>query len=91
MDERKAYWFEQPYMPRMKNIAVAPVILEDGRLSFCVPGDDGPPWSGVWNLTGKIVLDGDDYIYESIGHLVGWCFFRGEMEVAGCIRYRMGF
>ena len=61
MDERKAYWFEQPYMPRMKNIAVAPVILEDGRLSFCVPGDDGPPWSGVWNLTGKAVLDGDDY------------------------------
>ena len=61
----------------MKNIAVAPVILEDGRLSFCVTGDDGPPWSGVWNLTGKIVLDGDDYIYESIGHLVGWCFFRG--------------
>ena len=47
--------------------------------------------SGVWNLTGKIVLDGDDYIYESIGHLVGWCFFRGEMEVAGCIWYRMGF
>ena len=32
MDERKAYWFEQPYMPQMKNIAVAPVILEDGRL-----------------------------------------------------------
>ena len=28
MDEKKAYWFEQPYMPRMKNIAVAPVILE---------------------------------------------------------------
>ncbi len=45
MDERKAYWFEQPYMPRMKNIAVAPVILEDGRLSFCVPGDDGLSWS----------------------------------------------
>ena len=66
----------------MKNIAVAPVILEDGRLSFCVPGDDGPPWSGVWNLTGKIVLGGDDYIYESIGHLVGWCFFRGEMGAA---------
>ena len=82
MDVKKAYWFEQPYMPRMKNIAVAPVILEDGRLAFCVPGDDGPPWSGVWNLTGKIVLDGDDYNYESIGHLVGWSFFRGEMEVA---------
>ena len=39
MDEKKAYWFEQSYMPRMKNIAVAPFILEDGRLSFCVPGD----------------------------------------------------
>ena len=73
----------------MKNIAVAPVILEDGRLSFCVTGDDGPPWSGVWNLTGKIVLDGDDYIYESIGHLVGWCFFRGkwrwrDVSCVGC-------
>lgn len=30
MDEKKAYWFEQPYMPQMKNIAVAPVILEGG-------------------------------------------------------------
>ena len=44
MDEKKAYWFEQPYMLRMKNIAVAPVILEDGRLSFCVPGGW---WSSV--------------------------------------------
>ena len=43
MDEKKAYWFEQPYMPQMKNIAVAPVILENGRLFFCVPGDGGPP------------------------------------------------
>ena len=68
MDEKKAYWFEQPYMPRMKNIAVAPVILEDGRLSFCVPGDDGPPWSGVWNLTGKAVLDGDDYFVSDNIH-----------------------
>ena len=39
MDEKKSYWFEQPYMPRMKNIAVASYILEDGRLSFYVPGD----------------------------------------------------
>ena len=62
----------------MKNIAVAPVILEDGRLSFCVPGDDGPPWSGVWNLTGKIVLDGDDYIYESICHWLAGAFFVGK-------------
>ena len=56
MDEKKAYWFEQPYMPRMKNIAVAPVILEDGRLSFCVPGDDGPPWSGVWKAIQENIL-----------------------------------
>ena len=56
MDEKKSYWFEQPYMPRMKNIAVAPYILEDGRLSFYVPGDD-PPWSGVWNLTGNVSMD----------------------------------
>ncbi len=61
MDERKAYFGLNSIYARMKNIAVAPVILEDGRLSFCVPGDDGPPWSGVWNLTGKVVLDGDDY------------------------------
>ena len=60
MNQKKAYWFEQPYIPRMKNIAVAPLIQEDGRLSICVPGDD-PPWSGVWNLTGKVILDGDDY------------------------------
>ena len=60
MDIKKAYWFEQPYMPQMKNIAVAPYIQEDGRLSICVPGDD-PPWSGVWNLTGKVILDRDDY------------------------------
>ena len=33
----------------------------------------------------------DDYIYEGISHLVGWCFFRGEMEVAGCILCRMLF
>ena len=60
MNQKKAYWFEQPYMPRMKNIAVAPLIQEDGRLSICVPGDD-PSWSWIWNLTGKVILDGDDY------------------------------
>lgn len=88
MDERKSYWFEQPYMPRMKNIAVAPVILEDGRLSFCVSGDGGPPWSGVWNLTGKAVLDGDDYFYEGISQLAG-AFFVGkwrwrDVSCVGC-------
>ncbi len=72
---------------------MAPVILEDGRLSFCVPGDDGPPWSGVWNLTGKAVLDGDDYIYEGISHLVGWCFFSWGNGGGGMylIWYRDGF
>ena len=59
MNQKKAYWFEQPYVPRMKNVAVAPLIQEDGRLSICVPGDD-PPWSGIWNLTGEVVLDGYD-------------------------------
>ena len=59
MNQRKVYWFHQPYMPGMKNIAVAPYIREDGRLSFCVPGDD-PMWSGIWNLTGSVILDGED-------------------------------
>ena len=40
----------------MKNVAVAPVILEDGRLSFRVPGDDGPPWSGVWKAIQENIL-----------------------------------
>ena len=56
MDQKKASWFEQPYMPQMKNVAVAPVILEDGRLSFRVPGDDGPPWSGVWKAIQENIL-----------------------------------
>lgn len=58
----------------MKNIAVAPVILEDGRLSFCVPGMMVSVVRGVepdW----KDCFGRDDYIYESISHLVGWCFF----------------
>ncbi len=71
MDERKAYWFEQPYMPRMKNIAVAPVILEDGRLSFCVPGDDGPPWSGVWNLTLFWKMEGCPSVFRGMMVLRG--------------------
>ena len=89
MDERKAYWFEQPYMPRMKNIAVAPVILEDGRLSFCVPGDDGPPWSGVWNLTGKAVLDGDDYFeFQCDDEVMHWILIHsGGKPASG---YHMG-
>ncbi len=39
--------------------------------------------------TGTIVTRGG--MTYSIGHSVGWCFFRGEMEVAGCILCRMLF
>lgn len=39
---------------------MTPYIQKDGRLSICISGDD-PLWSGVWNLTGKIILDEDDY------------------------------
>lgn len=39
MNQKKAYWFEQPYMPRMKNIAVALVIL-DGDDYFEFQCDD---------------------------------------------------
>jgi len=96
MDEKKSYWFEQPYMPRMKNIAVAPVILEDGRLSFCVPGDGGPPWSGVWNLTGKVVLNRDDYfefqcddevMHRRGGSFMHWILLHSDGKPAG--GYRM--
>ena len=61
MNRGKAYWFEQPYLAGAKNIAVSPFIdTSDGKLCFCVPGDD-PPWSGMWHLTGNVTLDGDDY------------------------------
>ena len=61
MDSRKAYWFAQPYMPEILNIAVQPIIdPRDGRLCFSVPGD-GPPWGGIWGLVGKVVKDEGDY------------------------------
>jgi hypothetical protein len=61
MDHRKVYWFDQPYFPGALNVAVSPIIdPRDGRLCFMVPGD-GPPWSGIWCLTGKVIKDGDDY------------------------------
>ena len=38
MDYRKAYWFEQPHMPGMFNVAVQPIVdPRDGRLHFAVP------------------------------------------------------
>ena len=38
MDYRKAYWFEQPHMPGMFNVAVQPIVdPRDGRLHFVVP------------------------------------------------------
>lgn len=56
MDYRKAYWFEQPHMPGMFNVAVQPIVdPRDGRLHFAVPD------SGIWALTGKVVKDTGDY------------------------------
>ena len=56
MDYRKAYWFEQPLMPGMFNVAVQPIVdPRDGRLHFAVPD------SGIWALTGKVIKDTGDY------------------------------
>lgn len=56
MDYRKAYWFEQPHMPGMFNVAVQPIVdPRDGRLHFAVPD------SGIWALTGKVIKNTGDY------------------------------
>lgn len=56
MDNRKAYWFEQPHMPGIFNVAVQPIVdPRDGRLHFAVPD------SGIWALTGKVIKDTGDY------------------------------
>lgn len=56
MDDRKAYWFEQPHMPGMFNVAVQPIVdPRDGRLHFAVPA------SGIWALNGKVIKDTGDY------------------------------
>ena len=55
MERGKVYWFDIPYLPGMQNIAVSPYIRKDGRLCFMVPGNFGPPWSGVWCLTGEVI------------------------------------
>lgn len=56
MDYRKAYWFEQPHMPGMFNVAVQPIVdPRDGRLHFAAPD------SGIWALTGKVIKDTGDY------------------------------
>lgn len=56
MDDRKTYWFEQPHMPGMFNVAVQPIVdPRDGRLHFVVPA------SGIWALTGKVIKDTGDY------------------------------
>ena len=56
MDDRKAYWFEQPHMPGMFNVAVQPIVdPRDGRPHFTVPA------SGIWALTGKVIKDTGDY------------------------------
>lgn len=56
MDYRKAYWFEQPHVPGVFNVAVQPIVdPRDGRLHFAVPA------SGIWALTGKVIKDTGDY------------------------------
>lgn len=56
MDDRKAYWFEQPHMPGIFNVAVQPIVdPRDGRLHFAVPD------SSIWALTGKVIKDTGDY------------------------------
>lgn len=56
MDDRKTYWFEQPHMPGMFNVAVQPIVdPRDGRLHFAVPA------SGIWALTGKVIKDTGNY------------------------------
>lgn len=56
MDDRKTYWFEQPHMPGMFNVAVQPIVdPRDRRLHFAVPA------SGIWALTGKVIKDTGDY------------------------------
>lgn len=61
VDKAKAvYWFEAPYIPMMKFLAVSPYITPwDGRLTFSVP-DYGSPYGGVWCLTGKLIHDGQE-------------------------------
>ena len=57
MNSRKAYWFEQPYLQGVKNIAVCPIVdPRDGRMYFSVPG------SGIWGLYGTLIKDTEDYI-----------------------------
>lgn len=56
MDDRKAYWFEQPHMPGIFNVAIQPIVdPRDRRLHFAVPD------SGIWALTGKVIKDTGDY------------------------------
>lgn len=57
MNSRKAYWFEQPYLQGVKNIAVCPIVdPRDGRMYFSVPG------SGIWGLYGTLIKDTEDYV-----------------------------
>lgn len=67
MDDRKTYWFEQPHMPGMFNVAVQPIVdPRDGRLHFAVPA------SGIWALTGKVIKDTGDYFeFECNGSVMG--------------------
>lgn len=70
MNRKKTYWFDQPKFPGAYNLAVCPFLSPvDGRLKFSVPD------SGIWQLTGKVVTDGEDYFEfqcdDSIMHARG--------------------
>ncbi len=72
MERDKVYWFDQPYLPGTENIAVSPYIERDGRLCFMVPGNLGPPWGGVWHLTGEILQDGEnEFIFRCDDSVMG--------------------
>ena len=53
-------------------------------------GDDGPPWSGVWNLTGKVVLDGDDYFELRPWYGCQFCYRLHLFEVVNARYQRSG-
>ena len=72
MERGKVYWFDIPYLPGTENISVSPYIRKDGRLCFMIPGNFGPPWSGVWCLTGEIIQDQkEEFVFRCDDSVMG--------------------
>ncbi len=73
MNKNKVYWFGQPYIPGVENIAVVPFIDEEnGSLCFVVPGNSGPPWCGKWSLTGKLIEDSEEkFVFQCDDYEMG--------------------